>query len=326
VARELCLYLHVDAARIPAKQRDGFVALAVRRAAPFADPEHDVLWLQGHAAVWYWSRERVRALAGGALRCRAEALFRGQVQRSDCVELLALETAPDTGEAFDAGLEARVWRGGRLEASRWWAQRPDAAAWEAFARGAGLGAGQAQPDPVPAPLRPQPLAGGAERLALAGQLNSQRRLIAATLAIAALALLVWQGASAARAAWRVHSVERQIGQLSTGMSRIIDARESADGARARIDELLALRPPASQTRLLAEVKRITPGTWQLASWTQPGPESLEVTLRVSSPDVAAIVAAWEASPLLQDVTPATSGSAGEVTLQAKLTPWQEQAP
>jgi hypothetical protein len=41
--------------------------------------------------------------------------------------------------------------------------------------------------------------------------------------------------------------------------------------------------------------------------------------------VAAIVAKWEASPLLQDVTPATGGAAGEVTLQARLTPLREQA-
>ena len=36
VGRELCLFLHVDATRVPAKQRAGYVALMVRRAAPFA--------------------------------------------------------------------------------------------------------------------------------------------------------------------------------------------------------------------------------------------------------------------------------------------------
>jgi hypothetical protein len=90
--------------------------------------------------------------------------------------------------------------------------------------------------------------------------------------------------------------------------------------------MLALRTPASQTRLLAEVKRVTPGTWQLASWSQPGPESLEVTLRAANADVAAIVAAWEASPLFQDVTPASGAGAGEIRLQAKLTPLPEQSP
>jgi hypothetical protein len=326
VGRDLCLYLHVDASKVPAKQRAAFVALSVRRAAPFADPDHDVLWLQGHAAVWYWSRERVRSLAGGLARYRAEAIFRGGVPRLDTVELLELETMPASGEAFVAGLEARAWRGGRLEASRWWPQQPDALTWQAFARGAGLDASQPAPEPVPAPLRSQPLNDSGQRAGLSHQLDSQRPMIAAAVATIVLALLAWQGASAARVAWRAHSVERQIDQLSASMEKIIAAREKADAARARIDAVLALHAPASQTRLLGEVKRITPGTWQLMAWSQPSPEVLEVTFRIAKADVSAIVAAWEASPLLQEVTPSTSNRADEVTLQAKLTPLAEQAP
>ena len=117
VGRELCLFLHVDASHVPAKQRDGYVALEVRRAAPFADPESDVLWPNGHAAVWYWSRERIRTIVGNASRYRAEALFRGQVQRDARTELLALGAMP--AGASDAGYEGRVWREGRVVASRW---------------------------------------------------------------------------------------------------------------------------------------------------------------------------------------------------------------
>ena len=307
------------------KQRAGFVALSVRRAAPFADPEHDVLWLQDHAAVWYWSRERIRAIAGGTYPCRAESAFRGHVPSDDRVELLALETEPAAGEPFVAGLEARVWRNGRLETTRWWPRYPEANEWRAFARGAGLEAGDA-PEPLTAPLRTQRLAGDSERMALAGQLSSQRNLIITVAATVAAAMLAWQGASAARVAWRAHSVERQIAELSAGMEKIIAARDQADAARARIDAALALRPPASQTRLLGEVQRITPGAWQLVAWSQPGPDVLEVTLRTPNPDVAAIVAAWESSPLLQEVTPASSGRSDEVILQAKLTPWLERAP
>ena len=55
VGRELCLFLPVDASRVPARQRESYLALAVSRAAPFADPAHDALWSDGHAAAWYWS-------------------------------------------------------------------------------------------------------------------------------------------------------------------------------------------------------------------------------------------------------------------------------
>lgn len=329
VGRELCLYLQVDASKVPTKQRAGFVALAVRRAAPFADPEHDVLWQQGHAAVWYWSRERARAMAGNlalGARFRAEALYRGAVPPEDAVEILGLDVTPDSGEAFTGGVEARVWRLGRLQASRWWPQQPDALTWQNFARGAGLDAGLACPDPVTAPLREQPLSASSQRPALAGQLSAQLPLLVAGVGTVAVALMVWQTAGVFRAAWEVRSIERRTAVLSTRLEKIIAARERADAAQVRIDTLLALRPPASQTRLLGEVKRLTPGDWQLMAWGQPSPEVLEVTFKMANADAAAVVAAWEGSPLLQEVAPATTGSADELTLQAKLTPLQEQAP
>src|SRR5690606_4859605 len=127
VGRELCLYLPIDASQVPLRQREGYVAMAVRRAAPFPDPEHDVLWIQGHAAVGYGSRERIRSRGGGAGRHRAEAMFRGAVHREDAVEVLRLDAAATPEGPRDAGVEARVWRNGRLQASRWWAQPPDPA-------------------------------------------------------------------------------------------------------------------------------------------------------------------------------------------------------
>ena len=77
--------------------------------------------------------------------------------------------------------------------------------------------------------------------------------------------------------------------------------------------------------MLGEVKRLTPGNWQIMTWSQPSPEILEVTLRAPGADVAAIVSGWESSPYLQEVTPATSSRQDEVILQAKLTPIAAQS-
>lgn len=330
VGRELCLFLQVDASRVPPKQRAGFVALAVRRAAPFADPEHDILWLlHGHAAVWYWSRERVRSLAtmpGTATRYRAEAVFRGEVPDQDTVQLLELDVLPVGGDAWTAGLDARVWRHGQLQASRWWPQLPDPGQWQTFARGAGLDASLPKPQPVQASLREQPLSAGIQRLALVGQLGTQLPLVAGGVATLVAALLVWQVAGLVRAASEVRAIEQRIERLSARLDKVITARENADAAQARIETLLALRAPASQIRLLGEVKRLTPGAWQMMAWSQPSPEILEVTLQIANPDSAAIVAAWEGSPLLQDVSPAANSGTGQLTLQARLTPLLEQAP
>lgn len=324
VGRDLCLFLAVDASRVPPRQRDAYVALAVRRAAPFADPEHDILWCGAHACAWYWSRARVRALAPDATRHRAEALFRGSLHRGDTIELLALATQPLDGEPFDAGIEARIWRNGRIETSRWWPGLPDARAWQDFLRGAGLDAAADVPEAVRAPLLARPLDSAGNRAALAGRVGARPEFLAAALATAAVAAVAWQGAAAMRVAWRAHSAESQIESLSAGMTRILDARERADAARSRIDAVLALHAPASQSRLLGEVKRLTPGTWQLMAWSQPSPEILEVTMRAPGADVPAIVTAWESSPYLHEVTPAATSRQDEVTLQAKLTPLAEQ--
>jgi hypothetical protein len=332
VGRGLCLFLTVDASRVPPRQRAGFVNLAVRRAAPFADPEHDVLWSGGHAAVWYWSRSRVRSLlartGNGPLQFRAEALFHGQAHDGDGIDLIAFgEPGPD--DTGDAGVEARVWRAGRLQASRWWPAAPDVAAWASFARGAGLDARLAQPEVQPSPLHERPLSSSSQRPTLGTSLRDWRTraplIVAGAGGLAAMAF-VWQLAGLARTHWEVARVEERIARVSAHLEPVITARERADRAQAEIARLLALRPPSSQTRLLAEIKRVTPGSWQLHLWNQPSPDILEVTLKAASPDVPAIVSAWEKSPLLQDVTPATSGRADELKLQARLTPWDGQTP
>lgn len=328
VGRELCLFLLVDASRVPVRQRPEFVALAVRRSAPFADPDFDVLWLHDHAATWYWSRERVLGLVDGdrSVRFRAESVFRGSVPAGDTEQLLALDVQAATGEHFTVGTEARIWRRGRLLASRWWPQAPSSREWATFARGAGLEASDAPPDVEASAILEKPLNASTPRVDLRGQLGLKAPLVAGILATIGVALLAWQAVGVAHAAWSAASVEDQISLRSAKMETIISARARADAARTEIDALLALRTPASQMRLLGEIKRVTPGTWELSGWTQSSPAILEVGFSMSGADVAAIVTSWESSPLLEEVAPATNNRSGEVSLQATLTPLPEQSP
>ena len=85
-------------------------------------------------------------------------------------------------------------------------------------------------------------------------------------------------------------------------------------------------PPASATRLLGEVKRVTPGTWQVAAWSHADGATLEVTFQQASADTASLVAAWEDSPLFEAVAPADGNVAGGTGLQARITPLDAQAP
>ncbi len=328
VARELCLFLHVDASMVPAKERAGFVMLAVRRAAPFDDPEADIAWCGHHAAVWYWSASRARSLAGplsARARIHAEAPHRGSLHLDEeKLELLDLSLA-DAG-AQPAGIEARLWRHGHLAASRWWPGVPSTPAWQVFLRGAGMPSTLAIPEPLPAALHEHALGANSQMDTWAGQLQAQWPLLAIGSGCLVVGAFCWQLAGIARAYSETSKVENRISQLEKRLDSVISARNAADEASATARSLLKLRPPASQTRLLAEIAKITPsGSWSVMQWQQPGPETLEITLKGSALDAAAVVNAWEQSPLMQDVTPISSNRPDELVLRARLTPAAETA-
>lgn len=336
VGRELCLFLLVDCTQIPARQRPGFIDLAVRRAAPFADPEHDSLWFDGHAAVWLWSRSRVHALldaAGpGTIRFRAESLYRGDCPAGDLAELLVFEhpdAAADAERGPAFGAEARLWRSGRLVATRWWPQVPDASAWRGFIRGTGGPASDAVPVPLRVSIRPQPLMSRHAATSFHLGLRNWHSAMPATLtaaAVAAAAMLAWASAGVARVDYESRQLETRIARVSKRLEPVISARASADQALAEVRTLLSLRPTASQTRLLAEVRKTIPGSWTMTMWHLPSPDVLEITLRAGQEDVPGIVDALENSPLLQDVTPQSGAGKDELKIQARLTPLAREAP
>ena len=330
MGRELCLFLTLDASKVAPRQRNDFVALAVRRAAPFPDPDFDVLWLKDRAAVWYWSRQRLPSLKGypaGKVRYRAEALYRGSVRVDDGCEMLLYVPADATGNGI--GYESRVWRDGTLASTRWWPVSPAPVAWQDYVRGTGLSPLTPPPEPQRARVLDVPLdaiRGNSTAGALTGQLASQGRYIALALGGLVMGGLLWQFAGVARVAWEVRSVERRIEVITRRLADVVKARERADAAMARIDAAMTLRPPASQTRLLGEVAAITPGEWELSTWNQSNPEVLEVTLKTANPDPSAIVATWEASPLFKDVTPASGDRPGELTLKARVSTLEDRNP
>lgn len=329
VGRELTLFMHLDASAVPVRQREAFVAMQVRRAAPFTDADLDVAWFGSHAAVWYWSRGRVRDLlvgTSGNIRLRAEGCFRGEPVEGDGIQLLSLAVDPLDGVGPDAGYEARVWKQGRLVVSRWWRGIPSEGVWRTFLRGSGLDPSIAVPPPQTTPVREQPLGGGLDMGALAERLRGNGPVLAGVAGALASAVLAWQLVSVAGVGREIDRVVAQTEPLEEELESIITARTRADEAAAEIQALLGFRPPASQTRLLAEVQQVTPpGDWAITVWHQPGPDTLEVTLQGTGMDASEIVAAWEQSPLLEEVTPSTGRRGDELTLRARLTPLEQQS-
>lgn len=322
VGRELCLFLAVDATKVPAKERGAYLALAVRQAAPYEDPAHDCSWIGNQAAVWYWSRTRALERLGQAPRVRsrfsAEARHLGSIH-DDAVELLALHT----------GFEGRLWRKRHLVASRWWQQLPSPAEWSTFLRGAGFAAATDVPSPDAASLTERPWGESARGRSSAAQLRLSGLQafvpkLSAGIALGAAILFTWQIGSTLRALYDGQQAEAASRQMEESIGRILAARVAADDASAQIGALLRLREGTPQHRLLAEVARLTEGsTARVRLWQQPHPDRLEITLALASPNPEALVTTWEASPVFGDVTAELSHQPGEVVIRATI---QKDAP
>lgn len=314
VARELCAYTVVQASQVPQGRRREFVATAVRRWSPFSDPQSHVEWVGDRAMVWAWSRARVLGDADEApvqsqpRRLWPETLFRGEPHGAG-EELVAM----------DHGFEGRVWRDYGLASSAWWPDIPSRAEWNAFLRGAGLPTMAAVPVPREAALAPAPwsarrprdlgeMASHYRELLVAGAVGLVVAVLTTSL-VAALALLVSIG-----------QVEDEIAAQDEGLQRILAAREQAGRDAEAIESLLALRPPASQVELTADVAPLLPpgGNWTLREWRMPSPDALELDLHMPQADPAAIVEAWEASPRFSGVTVDLLREPDEIGIRARI--------
>lgn len=319
VGRALCLFVHVDASRVPEKQQRDFVGLAVRRAAPFPDPEFGVAWGPGgRAAVWYWSRSRVdevlssRHVRAGKVRFDPEALYVRSDHSADA-ELLALHE----------GFEGRVWQDGALIASRWWPAVPSAREWQSYVRAAGQAPqGMTTPAVVEPGVHARPwgarTGAGRASLQLAGL---DRHLPTAALGAAFLVVTIAavQTGSLLRSELDTRGAERDAERLDDPLKRILSAREAADGHRLAIGQLMALRTPRPLIELLAEAARLLPADAHISHWSQPVPERVEVTLSATTSNPQTVVETWEASPYFEEVT-TDVGRGGEIVIRADITP------
>jgi hypothetical protein len=321
VGRELCLFLRVDAAKVPSRQRRQYVELAVRRAAPFPDPVIELAWQGSHALAWYWSRSRVSELLPAVSskdRFRAEPAFIGGVSGTDA-QLLTLP----------AGCEGRLWRDGYLVASRWWPTLPDDASWTVFTRGAGMDPGTTpHPAPEAAVLGSQAWTLGTSAGKPADWLTPHLPRLAMGLVALVLFAFSWQIGNGLRSLAGLSAANDRAAVLERELEPILQAREAAEAAKSEADTLLALRPPVPTLMLMAEASRLMQGSnGRVDLWAQPNPEIVEVRFTAQGMNSEAIVAAWEESPYFSEVTPTLSPQGDGMTLRAGVTvPAPEPAP
>lgn len=312
VARGLCAYTVLDGAAVPTGKRRAFVAMAVRRWAPFADPASHVQWVGDKAMVWAWSQARVQALDDEApvelpRRLLPESLLLG-TPHEEAVQLLVL----------DEGFEGRVWRHHVLVASQWWQQAPQLAEWNVFLRGAGMPPASALPGETRI-ARHGDTWNALQGASMGDLWGRHHGLLTRAVAAVVVAVLCVPIAGIARLALARSSVAKEIAAQDDSLQAILGAREQADRDAQRVASLLALRPPQSQIDLLMAAAGLIPGDgWTLLEWRMANPAVLEMQVRMRAPDPRALVEAWESSPMFADVTAELGRNADEVVIRARV--------
>ena len=135
IARSLCRFRHFALPAAAGTQRRAVLRNLLLAWAPFDDAAYSVVLRADGATAWAWDRPRSTAAltaadapAGAALI--PETLLRAPAVRDGLRLVDSLE-----------GVEGQAWLHGQLLASRWWPERPDAAAWARWATAAAAQAG-----------------------------------------------------------------------------------------------------------------------------------------------------------------------------------------
>lgn len=333
IARGLSLFISVSCSAVPRKRREAFVTTAVRRTVPFADPAWHVSWSGDLAMVWAWPQEDLTGRRDDAgidqttnapadlqqvsrvRRFIPESLLRGEPRESG-LELL---------ECSD-GVEARAWRSGALYASSWWPQTPDASAWVAFCRGAGMPP-QPMPEALPSVWREQSwtiVRGGSLQDTLA---QYQRLAIPVALALVLLTA-GWQAGALVRIQLARTQLDAEITASSQKVSDVLAARNRAETDLAATRRLLAMRPPSPQIRLMAKATQaLAPLKATIVQWTMPNPATLELVVSMNSPNPRALVLAFQKLDAFDDVSVDIGrGATDQVIVRAHVRPMATLAP
>lgn len=299
--RAECRYRRVDFSQVAPRQRGAAAGIAARREQATPDAVSRIAWTGSVAHIW--TRRRLRATE----------------PRDWMPESLARPAPSADGSRLVRcvnGVEGQVWRAGSPAASQWWPERPGLDQWHRFLRGAGLSPDERLGVPEPQVLgwaRPWgSLRGGAR----SGD-SAERVAWRAVLGGLALAL-GWQVAAHQRWAEAGRAVEARM-QLARGSALpLLDARERADAAAARIGRLVALQSPISDYVLMAEVLAPLPADARLGAW-QRQEGKLGVTVLSAESDPRVFVGAYATHPRLARVQ-AVPAAPGSMQLAFELAP------
>ena len=286
VPRAQCTYRRLAFPQVPIERRAEALALAASRAAPEPGGGWTARWQDDVAHLWCFPAAVQDAMEPTAVAVAESALVPPPAADADHLIELA------------EGVEGQVWRSGRLLATRWWPAVPGDDAWLQFLRSASVEPMAGRPALQSVTLADAPWGRSVQRFAWsAAQL--ERAFWRALVVVLGL-LVGWQ--AAATAAWSIADAwqSSRLEGLRAESAPLIDARERAEAAQARMEALVGLVAPSSDYVLVAEVKQRLPDDARLVGWLRD-PVSLRVALRTGERDPRVFVQAFSDHPDLRAV-------------------------
>ena len=279
------------AARLAVRQRSRFGPAC--RA--FLSPDTD----GAAAAAWTWQADDPEALMvpETVLQARGE----------DGMRLVACAH----------GFDGQAWVDGALKASRWWPQRPDAAAWSTFVASLPIKADDAPPAPETVATRPPPVVPrDPENLSA---LTAPRRVALASALIGAFALAFqtggWFVTSAAImqenraldvAAEDVRATE-QARRMAVSLSERAHAAAGGADATAAVQAVLAVLAALPPDAITVRQVSLSAGRIEVAAYDRTG-----------GADQPRLVTVLEGSPALSRVAVVPDGRQGGFTIGADI--------
>lgn len=329
LSRALCRFRWVPYHAVPSGERRAYLRLQLLAWSPFGESGYAVVDGRDGAMAFAWDQ---RAFAQ-----RAQAVGLPEQPARTLPETLLLPAHEDgvVLQACGRGVEAQVWRGRQLVASRWWLEAPDAAAWLNFQRSAGVPpqAQVAQPPRIDTDAEPAWLDEPWSAVSTLSSMIERARLrwhLAAAVLLAALLLpALWL--------WHAHwSVTRDIQTLAAEKALLTEqaqplltARNQALAALTQLDALLAVVSHPDALSLLGHLAAQLPANASRMRNLELDGRRLRLVLTVPAgggPRIA-YVRALEGGNWLQNVREDTQDTTpGTVALSAEIRGNEPMAP
>ncbi|MBL8644553.1 MAG: hypothetical protein JNK21_11520 [Rhodospirillaceae bacterium] len=292
------------------------LALKVRKAFPFKEPDFAAFWSDTEASVYAWEKATVQeALNDAGLNYRAQVVPETFVrpQGKDGLRLVPM---------LD-GFEGQFWKNGFPQVSRWWPAQPSAYEWANFARVCGMApdAAEAAAESTSLEFLEKPWTEGELSFNdLSAVLQSRKVMAIAATAIACPFLML--GTEIAITSIAEGSVRQNIASLSQANQAIRRDRAAAYDNLDAIEEFIQVDAYPPQINVLARAMAIfaEAGSLRILSWSFDR-GNLEIIARGGGQqiDPTTFITAFERDELFENVGGTLVGPERDLQLRLAVT-------